>query len=98
MCVIDNTELSNGESFSSLRPSLDKKVILPMFQLDALVLLRANVAKSWGTSIYSYVEACQCMVMLIAHIGHTHWLSNLQCSRVDAAHMGSISDLLVVTW
>ena len=44
--------------------------MLPMFQLDALVLIRVNKAKSWGTSIiYSYVEACQRTVLLIAHIG-----------------------------
>ena len=28
--------------------------MLPTFQLDDLVLLRANEAKSWGTSSYSY--------------------------------------------
>ena len=43
----------NDERFSSLRTSLGKKLILPTFQLDALVLLRVNEAKSRGTSIYS---------------------------------------------
>ena len=37
-----------------------------MFQLDVLVLLRANEAKSWGT--YSYVE-----VLLIVHVGHLRY-------------------------
>ena len=64
------------ERFSSLTISLSKKIILPMFQLDALVLLSVNEAKSWQTSIYSYIEACRCTLLLIAHIGHAHWLSN----------------------
>ena len=40
-----------------------------MFQLDALVLLRVNEAKAWGTSIYSYVEASWCALLLI----DLHW-------------------------
>ena len=36
-----------------------------MFQLDALVLLKANETKAWGTSIYSYVEASQHASLLI---------------------------------
>ena len=31
-------------------------IILLTFRLYALVLLRVNEAKAWGTSIYSYVE------------------------------------------
>ena len=43
----------NGERFSSLM-SFGKKLILPMFRLDALLLLRVNEVKSWGTSFHSY--------------------------------------------
>ena len=75
--------------------SIGKKLILPMFQLDTVVLLRANEAKSWGTSIYNHIEACWHMLLLIAHVGYVHWLSDLRCSQVDAAHMGFTSDLLV---
>ena len=37
-----------------------------MLRLDAPVLLTANEAKAWGTSIYSYVEASQHASLLIA--------------------------------
>ena len=43
-----------------------QELTLPVFWLDALVLLKANEAKSWGTSIYSYVEACFVALLLIA--------------------------------
>jgi len=35
------------------------------FRLDALVLLSANEAKEWRTSIYSYVKACWRASLLI---------------------------------
>ena len=67
--------------------SLDKKLILPMFQLDALVLLMVNEAKLWGTSIHSYVKACWHALLLIAHVKHSIWLSNLRCCQVNAGYM-----------
>ena len=52
-----------------------------MFRLDALILLRANEAKLWGTSIYSYVEACQHVLLLNGmHTG---------CSVVHTCHQTS---------
>ena len=50
-------------NFSSLTTVLDSN--LPTFQLDALVLLKANEAKAWGTSIYSYVEASRSASLLV---------------------------------
>ena len=50
-------------SSSSLTTVLDNN--LPTFQLDALVFLKANEAKAWGTSIYSYIEATWCASLLI---------------------------------
>ena len=35
------------------------------------------------------------MLMLIAYVGHAYWLFSLRCGRVDMAHMGSTSKLLV---
>ena len=75
--------------------SLGKKLTLPTFQLDALVLLCANEAKLREPQVKSYVEACQRTLLLIAKVGHAHWLSNLQCGSVDVAHVGSTSNLLV---
>ena len=46
---------------------------LPTFWLDALVLLKANEAKAWGTSIYSYVEASRRASLLIDQ----HWACTL---------------------
>ena len=71
--------------------------IAKVSQQDDLVIFRANEAKSQGTLIYvyGYVEACQRTLLLIAHTEHAHWLSDLWCSQVDTAHMGSTSDLCV---
>ena len=66
-----------------------------MFRLDALVLLRANEASLWGNSIYSYVEACWRMIILIAYVVHAYWLFDLRCSWVDVASADSTSKLLV---
>ena len=63
----------------------------PAFWLDAIVPLKTNEGKSWGISIYSYIEDCWHTLLLIAHIGHAHWLSDLQWGRVDA---GSTFDLV----
>lgn len=71
------------------------KVILLMFWLETLVLLRANEAKLWGTSICSYVKTCWHVSLLIAHIGHACWLFDLRCSQVDSAHTGSTFELFV---
>ena len=35
---------------------------MPTFRLDALVLLKANEAKAWKTSIYSYVKVVEAVV------------------------------------
>lgn len=48
-----------------------------------------------GTSVYSYIKACWCVLLLIAHVGHVHCLSDLRCGQVDTACMGSTSDVLV---
>lgn len=48
-----------------------------------------------GTSMYNYVKACRLGPFLIPHIGHAYWLSNLQCGRVETAHICSISDPLI---
>ena len=60
--------------FSSLTTSLGKKLILPMFPLDTLVLLRANEAESWGAS---YVEVCQHLLLVIARVGHADGIGPL---------------------
>ena len=66
-----------------------------MFRLDALVLLRLNEAKSWGTSIYSYIEAYQRALLLVANVGHAYTLSDLQCGWVGTVRVGSTSKFLV---
>ena len=38
---------------------------MPTFRLDGLVLLKVNEAKASGTSIFSYVEASWCALLLI---------------------------------
>ena len=80
------TILRNDERYSSL-------MVRNSFRLDVVILLRANEAKLWGTSIYSYVEACWCTLLLHAHVGHADWLSDVRCGHVDAACVGSTSDL-----
>ena len=78
-----------GKTYKRLRPCfflhnlIWYELTFPTFWLDSVVL-RANEAKSWGTSISSSVEACWCALLLIAHIGHAHWLL-----IYDVAHVSS---------
>ena len=69
--------------------------LLMSFRLvDALVLLRPNEASCGGPQFIATLMLA-CVLLLIAHIGHMNWLSNLRCNWVGAASMGSTSDLFV---
>ena len=46
------------------------ELILPAFQLDALVLLEANETKAWGTSIFSYI--CTSRLAGVCHCSSPH--------------------------
>ena len=86
--AVRNKYTQSMKWLSSLLTSLGMKLLLPMFQL---VFLSANEANFWGTSIYSYVKPCHCVLLVIVHNGHAHGLSNLWCSWVDTACTGSTS-------
>ena len=60
-------ELLNDERISFLTASHGKNLSCQCVnQMFLLVLLWVNEAKSWGTSIYNYAKACQCVLLLIA--------------------------------
>ena len=63
MCHANPLAFHEMVSFSFLTTVLDNNLLT--FRLDALVVLNVNEAKAWGTSIYSYVEASQCVSLLI---------------------------------